>query len=52
VTRLATADHDNNDIASELDIGIHAVRAHLRNVFSKLEIDSRSRLAPLFQSLD
>ncbi len=52
VARLASSGYHNEDIASELGISAHTVRAHLRKVFAKLGIDSRSRLAPLFQSLD
>lgn len=52
VARLAAAGHQNEDIAVELGLSVHTVRAHLRKVFAKLEIDSRSRLAPLFQSLE
>lgn len=51
VARLAANGHLNEDIAAELGISVHTVRAHLRNVFSKLSLDSRHRLTPLFQSL-
>lgn len=53
VVRLAASGDDNADIALRLGVSLSTVRTHLRNVFRKLGISSRSRLAPLlpaFQS--
>ena len=51
VVRLASAGDDNADIARSLGVSVSTVRTHLRNVFRKLGITSRSRLAPLYQDL-
>jgi DNA-binding CsgD family transcriptional regulator len=51
VARLAAAGHENADIARELNISLSTVRTHLRHVFRKLGISTRSKLAPLFARL-
>jgi DNA-binding CsgD family transcriptional regulator len=52
VTRLAAAGHDNQEIATALGLSVHTVRAHLRAVFRKLGITTRSRLAPLWKVIE
>lgn len=51
IVLLAAAGHDNIAIASRLGRSRSTVRTHLRNVFRKLGITSRSRLAPMLQAL-
>jgi DNA-binding CsgD family transcriptional regulator len=51
VVRLAAAGHDNADIAKAFGVSLSTVRTHLRHVFQKLGITTRSRLAPLYQGL-
>ena len=48
---LAAEGHDNAAIARELNRSLSTVRTHLRNVFRKLGITTRSRLAPLLHGL-
>jgi DNA-binding CsgD family transcriptional regulator len=48
---LAAEGHDNEAIARQLNRSHSTVRTHLRNVFRKLGITTRSRLAPLLQGL-
>ena len=45
VARLAAKGLHNNEIAKALDITESTVRAHLRAIFQKLDIDRRARLA-------
>lgn len=52
VARLAAGGDDNADIARTLGVSLSTVRSHLRNVFQKLGISSRSRLAPLYQAIE
>jgi DNA-binding CsgD family transcriptional regulator len=52
VARLAAGGDDNADIAEALGVSLSTVRSHLRNVFQKLGISSRSRLAPLYQAIE
>jgi DNA-binding CsgD family transcriptional regulator len=52
VAQLAAGGDDNADIAVALGISLSTVRSHLRNVFHKLGISSRSRLAPLYQAIE
>ncbi len=52
VSRLAASGHDNQDIAASLGITVNTVRAHLRSVFRKLGINTRSRLAPLYAKFE
>lgn len=51
IVLLAAAGHDNSVIATRLGRSRSTVRTHLRNVFRKLGITSRSRLAPMLQAL-
>ncbi|MBR3955925.1 MAG: hypothetical protein IKJ63_10685 [Clostridia bacterium] len=44
VAMLAARDASNNDIAEMLNISVHSVRSHLRNIFNKLDVDSRKQL--------
>lgn len=48
---LAAEGHDNATISRELNRSLSTVRTHLRNVFQKLGITTRARLAPLVQGL-
>lgn len=48
---LAAEGHDNAAIARQLDRSLSTVRTHLRNIFRKLGITTRARLAPLLQGL-
>ncbi len=50
IVRLAAAGDDNADIARTLGVSLSTVRTHLRSIFKKLGISSRSRLAPLHQA--
>jgi len=52
VARLAAGGDDNADIAKTLGVSLSTVRSHLRNIFHKLGISSRSRLAPLYQAIE
>lgn len=52
VAVLASAGRDNDNIATELGISRHTVRAHLRNIFKKLCISSRAKLGPLHNVLE
>lgn len=52
VSRLAATGHDNQEIATELGLSVHTVRAHLRSVFRKLGITTRARLAPLWKVIE
>lgn len=51
VAMLAAAGHDNEAIARELGRSLSTVRTHLRNIFRKLGITTRARLAPLLPAL-
>jgi DNA-binding CsgD family transcriptional regulator len=51
IARLAAAGHENVEIARNLGVSLSTVRTHLRHIFSKLGITTRSRLAPLYQEL-
>jgi DNA-binding NarL/FixJ family response regulator len=42
VLQLLTEGTDNNGIASSLNVSIHTVEKHLRNVFKKLGVTSRT----------
>lgn len=44
VASLASKGNSNNDISDLLGITVNSVRAHLRNIFNKLGIDSRKEL--------
>ena len=44
VASLASKGSSNNEIADLLGITVNSVRAHLRNIFNKLGIDSRKEL--------
>lgn len=44
VAMLASRGLSNDDVAEFLGISVNSVRAHLRNIFNKLDIDSRKML--------
>ncbi|MCQ2462008.1 MAG: helix-turn-helix transcriptional regulator [Clostridia bacterium] len=44
IAMLASKELSNTEIADFLEISVNSVRAHLRNIFNKLEIDSRKEL--------
>jgi DNA-binding CsgD family transcriptional regulator len=52
VARLAAAGDNNADIVRKLGVSESTVRTHLRNIFRKLGIVSRGKLAPLYRSLE
>ncbi|MGC4071181.1 MAG: helix-turn-helix transcriptional regulator [Nibricoccus sp.] len=52
VAILAAGGHDNAEIARRLGRSTSTVRTHLRNIFGKLGITTRSRLAPLLRALE
>lgn len=52
VARRAAVGDANGDIARSLGISLSTVRTHLRQIFVKLEISTRSRLAPLYQEFE
>ena len=45
VAELAASGQGNQQIADALGVSVHTIRAHLREVFSKLGIERRSQLA-------
>jgi DNA-binding CsgD family transcriptional regulator len=47
VAELAAAGQSNQEIAQDLGVSVHTIRAHLREVFSKLGVSRRSQLADL-----
>ncbi|CAM2999850.1 response regulator transcription factor [Rariglobus hedericola] len=52
VARLAAAGDNNAEIVRKLSVSESTVRTHLRNIFRKLGITSRGKLAPLYRSLE
>ena len=44
IASLASKGNSNNEIADLLGITVNSVRAHLRNIFNKLGVDSRKEL--------
>lgn len=52
VARLAAGGYDNSSIAAELHVSLNTVKTHLRHIFEKTGITSRSHLAPLQSALD
>lgn len=44
VAMHAARNASNNDIADMLNISVHSVRSHMRNIFNKLNIESRKEL--------
>ena len=49
---LAAAGDNNAEIVRKLSVSESTVRTHLRNIFRKLGITSRGKLAPLYRSLE
>jgi LuxR family maltose regulon positive regulatory protein len=49
VARLAAKGYHNSEIAGKLSVSESTVRAHLRSVFQKLNIDRRAKLAQRFK---
>jgi DNA-binding NarL/FixJ family response regulator len=41
---------ENQQVASEFCISVNTVRAHVHNIFDKLQIDSRGKLAVLLRT--
>jgi len=52
VARLAAAGDNNAEIVRKLSVSESTVRTHLRNIFRKLGITARGKLAPLYRSLE
>lgn len=50
VAELAATGETNDQIAGSLGVSVHTVRAHLREVFSKLEVQRRSQLAEVMRA--
>lgn len=51
VVRLAAGGYDNTAIAEELGVSLNTVKTHLRHIFEKLGITSRSQLVALQTAL-
>jgi DNA-binding NarL/FixJ family response regulator len=45
ILKLVSAGYNNADIAEELVISLHTVRAHMRNIFEKLHVENRIQAA-------
>lgn len=52
VLRLLSAGASNKAIARELGLSVNTVKTHVRNVYAKLGVRSRARLAALCRDLD
>ncbi len=52
VARLAAGGYDNSSIAAKLHVSMNTVKTHLRHIFEKTGITSRSHLAPLQSALN
>jgi DNA-binding CsgD family transcriptional regulator len=49
VANLVALGLDNQQVATELSISVNTVRAHLHNIFHKLQLDSRGKLGVLLR---
>jgi DNA-binding CsgD family transcriptional regulator len=52
VLSLLCKGYSNQEMASQLCISIHTIKKHIRNIYSKLKINSRSELMKIFFSND
>ncbi|MBN1311160.1 MAG: winged helix-turn-helix transcriptional regulator [Anaerolineae bacterium] len=52
VLRLLAKGHSNPQIAEQLYISLNTVKAHVKNIFSKLEVNNRSQAILKAQELD
>ena len=48
VTNLLTKGLSNKEIANELSISVHTVKAHLEDIFDKMNVKNRVQLAIKF----
>ena len=51
VARLAAQGHRNSEIANELHISVLTVESHLKHIYGKLKIRSRTELARMIRDL-
>ena len=52
VLRLLTTHLPSTDIARELTVSLNTVRTHIKNIYSKLNVHSRSEAVQRAQELD
>ena len=52
VVNLIAAGATNRDIATQLHVSLHTVKAHVHNAFAKLGINSRAELSQLVRGAD
>ena len=48
ITNLLTKGLSNKEIANELSISVHTVKAHLEDIFDKMNVKNRVQLAIKF----